>query len=228
MTLRRHSLLLGLVWSALGAAVAEAAITPTLMSVTPNVDGTFTYLYNVDLAADQIASGAGATPTGGTTPTGGSNPSTAFQDYFTIYDFTGLVGGSATQPAGWAVGYNLIGPTPSSTTPADDPALWNVFWVRTGDPVVGPADLGDFTVRSIFGVVALDSYTSDATGRNGSAGTAVASIGTAYVPQQTVPCTGCPTSPISEPDIHGSVWLGAALLGLGAVRWRRRALNPLA
>ena len=224
MTLRRHALLLGLVWSALGAAAAQAAITPTLMSVTPNGDGSFTYVYNVELAADQIARADGATPTGGTTPTGGGNPSTTFQDYFTIYDFMGLVGGSATQPAGWAVGYNLTGPTPSSTTPADDPALWNVFWVRTGDPVVGPANLGDFTVRSIFGVVALDSYASDATGTGGSAGTAVASIGTAYVPQQTVGCTNCA---VSEPDGRGALWLGSTLFGLILVRWRRRA-NPSA
>ena len=216
-----HRMLRGcaLAWCALAAAAADAAITPTLVSVTPNIDGTFTYVYDVDLAEDQNAMSAGATATGGTTPTEAGQPSSTFQDYFTIYDFAGLVGGSATQPAGWTFGFNLLGPSPSTTSPADDPALFNVFWVRTGEPVIGPADLGQFSVRSVFGLVTLDHYTSDATRSQGpTAGTAVASIGTVNRPVQgSGPCPGgC--GPIPEPPLNGLLLLGLAGIGVLASR----------
>jgi hypothetical protein len=204
---------------ALAVPTAEAAITPTLISVTPNGDGTFTYTYNVDLAEDQNAMNDGGTPIGGTTPTGPGQPSNTFQDYFTIYDFAGLVGGSNTQPAGWTFGINTTGPTPSTVTPADDPTLFNVFWVRTGDPdILGPADLGNFSVRSIFSLVALDNYTSDATRSQGpTAGTAVASIGTTNVPQVS---GGNPfPNQVSEPG--SLLLLGSGLLGLGLFRRKK-------
>jgi hypothetical protein len=206
-----------------GAASARAAITPTLASVIPNGDGTFTYVYDVDLAADQAVLSTGATPIGGVTPTGPGEPSATFQDYFTIYDFAGLVGG-ATQPAGWAFGFNTVGPTPSTTSPADDPTLYNVFWVRTGDPVAGPAELGRFTVNSAIGLVALKPYTSDATQRVGAqAGSAVASSGTVFAPQLSV-CTTC--AGVSEPPIGWLAGFVTAVVGVVVVG-RRAVRRPI-
>jgi hypothetical protein len=203
---------------ALAVPTAEAAITPTLISVTPNGDGTFTYTYNVDLAEDQNAMNDGAFPNVPTTPTSAGLPSDTFQDYFTIYDFAGIVGGSWTGPAGWTGAVSRIGPTPDTTAPADDPILWNVYWARTGADITGPAELGNFTVRSIFGNVALDSYTSDATrSQGGTAGTAVASIGSVNVPQIT---GGNPfPNQVSEPGTL--MLLGSGLLGLGLFRRKR-------
>ena len=200
------------------APAAQAAITPTLIAVTPNGDGTFTYTYNVDLAEDQNAMNDGVFPVGlSTTPTEPGTPSNLFMDYFTIYDFAGLIAGSWTQPAGWQFAFAFVGPTPSSTTAADDPALLNIYWVRTGDDIMGPQDLGNFSVRSAFSLVALDNYTSDATrSQGGTAGTAVASIGSVNVPQAV---GGTPFAVVSEP---GSLMLlGSGLLGLGLFRKRK-------
>jgi PEP-CTERM motif-containing protein len=200
---------------ALAVPTAEAAITPTLISVTPMGDGTFTYTYNVDIAEDQNAMDDGAFPTG-TTPSGPGAPSNTFQDYFTIYDFAGLVGGSWNQPAGWSFAANLTGPTPSSTGPADDSGLFNITWVKTSGDLAGPQDLGNFTVRSTFENVYFDNYTSDATRSQGqTAGSAVASIGTVSVPQVE---GGAPFR-VSEPGTL--MLLGSGLLGLGLFRRKK-------
>lgn len=198
---------------ALAVPTAEAAITPTLIAVTPNGDGSFTYVYNADVAEDQNVNDDGAFPTG-TTPSGA--PSNTFQDYFTIYDFAGLVGGSWTQPAGWTFAANFSGPTPSSTNPNDDPGLFNITWVKTSGDLAGPQDLGNFTVTSIFENVFFDDYTSDATRSQGqTAGSAVASIGTVPVPQQQ---GGAPFR-VSEPGTL--MLLGSGLLGLGLFRRKK-------
>jgi PEP-CTERM motif-containing protein len=201
---------------ALAVPTAEAAITPTLISVTPNGDGTFTYTYNVDLAEDQNAMDDGAIQATGTTPTGPGAPSSAFKDYFTIYDFAGMVGGSWTNPVGWSFSFAATGPSPSTTTPADDPNVLNATWIKTSGDVMGPADLGDFSIRSVFGLVYFDNYTSDATRSQGqTAGTAVASIGSVNVPQAQ---GGVPFR-VSEPGTL--MLLGSGLLGLGLFRRKK-------
>jgi hypothetical protein len=204
---------------ALAVPTVEAAITPTLISVTPNGDGTFRYTYNVDLAEDQNAMPDGAYAGTGTTPTGPGDPSSTFKDYFTIYDIHGIVGGSWTQPAGWAPSFSVTGPTPSTTTPADDPGVLNFTWIRDGAPIIGPQDLGDFSISSHFGLVALDNYTSDATrSQGGTAGTAVASIGSVNVPQAEGGVV-FPGPAVSEPGTL--MLLGSGLLGLGLFRRKR-------
>ena len=214
MRLRVAALLAAFLLLAAVNPQADASIIPTLVSVTPVGDGTFTYTYNVDLAEDQNAFNDGATP-GASTPAGVGAPSTTFKDYFTIYDFGGLVPASNTQPAGWTLQTSLVGSTPDSTNPADDPTIVNLTWVRTGDPdILGPADLGNFSARSTIGLVGLDNYTSDATRSQGAtAGTAVGDIGSVNVP------LGVPTA-VPEPSTL--LLLGGGMAGFGFLRRRRK------
>ncbi|HEV3166018.1 MAG TPA: hypothetical protein VGZ22_18470, partial [Isosphaeraceae bacterium] len=90
---------------AVATTTAKATIIPNLDSVINNNNGTFTYNYHADLAADQRV-----------------DPQGTKSDFLTIYDFAGLVSGSAhVNQAGWTVSVQNIGITPPSTLPTDDP-----------------------------------------------------------------------------------------------------------
>src|SRR4051794_29665970 len=93
-----------------------AAITPTLVSVTPTGTGEYTWTYRVALAQDQNAVGRSSAP--GTTSNAGLGVTSQVSDYFTIYDFSGYVANSATAPnANWSFQAMNIGSTPSDVIP---------------------------------------------------------------------------------------------------------------
>jgi hypothetical protein len=86
----------------LGAALMEAnpiqaGLMPVSSAVTP-AGSNFTYSYNMALSSKGVLVSG---------------------DYFTIYDFAGLVPNSNTQPAGFTFSSALVGPTPAGTNPVD-------------------------------------------------------------------------------------------------------------
>jgi hypothetical protein len=80
-------------------------------------------------------------------------------DYFTIFDFDGLVAGTNTQPVGFTFSSALMGPTPAKLSPGDSAQLPNLTWTYTGSGAIGPRDLGVFTAVSQFGTTTDGSFT---------------------------------------------------------------------
>ena len=112
------------------ALIARADIIPSFDSIVPN-GSNFQFNYTATVTADQRV-----------------DPG----DFFTIYDFNGLVPNSASMPANWSFSSLLIGVTPSQTDPPDDPTIRNLTWTYTGTtPIIGPAPLGMFSAVSNFG-----------------------------------------------------------------------------
>lgn len=92
-------------------------------------------------------------------------------DFFTIFDFAGFVAGSQNAPAGWTPSSANVGvcpaqpPFPTLCALADDPAVPNLTWTRTGGVIVGPgagasAPLGNFLALSLFNTPRNDFFVS--------------------------------------------------------------------
>ncbi len=81
-------------------------------------------------------------------------------DYFTVYDFAGLVNGANLGPANFAYSTSNSGPTPTGVLPSDDPNVANLTWTYTGaQSAVGQLALGDFSAKSRYGSTRDDSFT---------------------------------------------------------------------
>lgn len=108
---------------------ARAGLLPVSVTVTPEA-GNFRWTYAIVLPTDsQLRSG----------------------DYFTIYDFAGLVGTSNVQPDGWAFESANSGPVPTGVLPTDDAAVPNLTWRYTGPDIAsGQTGLGNFWAVSIY------------------------------------------------------------------------------
>jgi hypothetical protein len=105
-------------------------------------------------------------------------------DFFTIYDFGELTPGSNLQPAGWVFSSALIGITPSTVLPNDDPNIFNLTWTYTAATTIsGQAFLGIFSALSGTNQLRTDNFAARATQSTGPfAGTKIDNIGTIAVP----------------------------------------------
>jgi hypothetical protein len=146
-------------------------------------------------------------------------------DYFTIYDFEGLMGDAPIEmPEGWSVTVQNVGKTPGLTTPIDDETKPNLSFIYTGDPIYGGVGAGNFSAASTMGNLADGMFTSR-THRNSDNKTED-SITFTDVPR---PSGGGgeppppPTSETPEPATLALFGIGLPALGLARVIRRRKA-----
>jgi hypothetical protein len=138
----------GLAFTAGPALALQTVVT----QVDKNADGSMTYHFAV--TTDQ-----------GETLTGGESKATA--DFVTIYNFYGLVDGSAKSPAGWEFSSEEFGRTPTlngypMVLPLDVPNTPNLTWTVTKSVAAG-AQIDGFTATTRASGIVQGEYTAQVT-----------------------------------------------------------------
>ncbi|MGL6076544.1 MAG: PEP-CTERM sorting domain-containing protein [Fimbriiglobus sp.] len=181
--------------AAFGSGSAKAGLLPVAVSVTPEA-GNYRWTYAIVLPTDsQLQNG----------------------NYFTIYDFRGLVPDSAFAPAGWEFTTAKLGPTPALLLPDDNPELPNLSFRYTGPTIdAGQTGLGNFWAVSEFGE-RTDSFFTARTNRT-SDGRFDENITETVVP---VPADTTPPPGVPEPTTLALAGLGLPLVALARRRFRK-------
>jgi len=128
------------------------ALQTVVTQVDKNTDGSVTYHFAVKL--DQ-----------GETLTPGESKAAA--DFVTVYNFYGLVEGSAKSPAGWEFSSEEFGRTPTlngypMVLPVDVPNTPNLTWMVT-KPVAAGAQIDGFTATTRVSAMVQGQYTAQVT-----------------------------------------------------------------
>ena len=133
-------------------AVPARALEMVVGQVDKNTDGSMTYHFI--LKTDP-----------GETLTPGESKATA--DFVTVYNFYGLVDGSAKSPAGWEFSSEEFGRTPTwngypVVLPLDVPNTPNLTWTVT-KPVAGGTQTDGFTATTRVGTMVQGQYSAQVT-----------------------------------------------------------------
>jgi hypothetical protein len=142
-----------LLTSGLAITAGPALALQTIVTqVDKNTDGSVTYHFAVKL--DQ-----------GETLAPGESKATA--DFVTVYNFYGLVEGSAKSPAGWEFSSEEFGRTPTSNgypmvLPVDVPNTPNLTWMVT-KPVAAGVQIDGFTATTHVSAMVQGQYAAQVT-----------------------------------------------------------------
>src|SRR5262245_22410777 len=128
---------IGLVLCLAVVGKASAGLLPVQVGVTPE-GSDFRYTYSIQLQS------------GGVLQPG---------DYFTIFDFAGLLPNHQAQPVGFDYDSTPIGHTPARLNPVDDAGIANLTWTYSGATITGPLDLGTFSALSQYGEATDGTFT---------------------------------------------------------------------
>jgi hypothetical protein len=135
----RMGWLAAVTWAVLSTTAGTAsAMQPTVAQIEKNADGTYTYLFKIRID-DGITVQSGATA---------PDP-----DFFTIFNFDGLVPDSSKSPPGWTFSTATNGVTPlrggkALVNPEDIEGIPNLTWSRTGAALKGPLEITGFSART--------------------------------------------------------------------------------
>ncbi len=186
----------GVVAAAL-AAPAQAGIIPASVTITPEA-GNFRWTYSVVLPTDQKLQAG---------------------DYFTIYDFGGLVPGTNSQPTDWAYSSAKSGPVPSGLNPIDNPAIDNLTFTYGGATIPsGQVGLGNFWAVSTVGESVTVAFTAQ--NPQSSSGQLDRNIVDTLAPAP--PGIIVPPSGVPEPATMALAALGLPFLGAARLLRRKK------
>ena len=181
--------------AALAGGTANAGLLPTSVTIFPDA-GNYRWQYAIVLPTDMKLQAG---------------------NYFTIFDFAGLVDGTVVPPdANWAADVQAVGPTPVLLNPADDPSIPNLVFTYTGPTIpAGQIGLGNFMATSTFGDRKEVSFTAE-TNRTSDG-----------LKDSNITSTDAPTgqvieNPIPEPATMLLAGLGLPLLGLARLRKKKK------
>lgn len=180
----------------LAGGTAQAGLLPTSVTVFPEA-GNFRWQYAIVLPTDMKLQAG---------------------NYFTIYDFAGLVPGTVIAPdENWTISTPNVGTTPSLLNPTDNPGIPNLVFTYQGPTIpAGQLGLGNFMATSTFDTRAEVSFTAE-TNRS-SDGLKDSNITTTDAP------TGLDVEPppVPEPATLLLAGLGLPLLGLARLRKKKK------
>jgi hypothetical protein len=132
--------------------------------------------------------------------------------FFTIYDFVGYVGGTvASTNSDWTASVQLVGPTPSLTSPPDSPSVENLVFTYIGPVSAGPQTFDGFSAVSTDSTINTSGFFSYEAQKTSNLSSPDEGLGPVKVPEAATP----------EPVSVGL--LGGALLGIAVLSRRKFA-----